>query len=144
MIKMNVYLNFALQSEEAFNFYKSVFGGEFISVSRFKDVPNLPGSEKMSEKELNGMMHIALQIGDNWLMATDAVESLGHKLVVGNNMYISLHPDTKEEGDRIFKALSEGGKVEMPMQDMFWGDYFGSFTDKYGVGWMINVAGKKH
>ncbi len=137
MTKMNVYLNFMGKTEEAFEFYRSIFGGEFEGgINRMKDVPGVtlkPGEE-------NAVMHIALKIGDNLLMGTDALESMGHSLTIGNNINISLHPDTKEEADRIFKALAEGGEVEMPIQDMFWGDYFGACADKYGVRWMINYT----
>lgn len=143
MIKVNVYLNFMGQSEEAFIFYKSVFGGEFTMIQRFKEVADLPGKEKMSEEDLNKVMHVALPVGDSVLMATDVLKGMGQSLTVGNNVSISLNPDTKEEADRIFTALSVGGKVGMPLQDMFWGGYFGSLTDKYGVQWMINVEFKK-
>ncbi|HET8837990.1 MAG TPA: VOC family protein, partial [Flavobacteriaceae bacterium] len=98
-----------------------------------------PGAEKMPEEEQNRTMHIALPIGkDTLLMASDIVPSAGHKLVKGNNMYVSLHPESKEEADRIFNGLSKGGEVEMPMEEQFWGDYFGSFIDKFGIGWMVN------
>ena len=85
-------------------------------------------------------MHIALPIGNDLLMASDIVPSMGHKLTVGNNNYISIFPESREEADRLFNGLSVGGAVEMPMQEQFWGDYFGSFTDKYGIGWMINYS----
>jgi PhnB protein len=139
MIKFNTYLNFAGNAEEAFGFYRSIFGGEFSSVVRFKDMPmagvNIP---KPAE---NKMMHIALPVGQNdILMASDALESLGQKLVPGNNVYISVHPDSKEEATRIFKALSAGGMVEMPIADQVWGDYYGSLKDKYGVLWMVNYS----
>ncbi|MDZ7332721.1 MAG: VOC family protein [candidate division KSB1 bacterium] len=137
MTKLNPYLNFPGNTEEAFNFYKSVFGGEFASVVRFKDLPmegvNIP------EEDANKIMHIALPIGkDQMLMATDALESLGYKLIQGNNVHISIHPDSKEEADRLFTALSDGGTIEMPISDQPWGDYYGSFKDKFGVHWMIN------
>jgi PhnB protein len=136
-IAMNPYLNFDGNSEEAFNFYKSVFGGDFAVVMRFGDNPQCG---EMAEEDKNRIMHIALPIdGGGMLMATDALESMGQKLNVGNNFYISLSPPTREDADRIFNGLSDGGKVEMPMADMFWG-YFGSFTDKFGVQWMLNVG----
>jgi PhnB protein len=136
MAKMNTYLNFAGNAEEAFNFYKSVFGGEFSSLVRFKDMPmkgvNIPKSDE------NKMMHIALPIGkENILMASDALESLGQKLVQGNNVYISIHMESKEDADRVYKALSAGGKIEMPIADMPWGDYYSSFRDKFGTQWMV-------
>lgn len=99
---------------------------------------NAPGTEGLSEEEKNRVMHIALRVGNDLLMASDIIPSMGHKLIVGNNNYISLFPDSREDADRIFNALSEGGVVEMPMEDQFWGDYFGSFVDKFGVNWMIN------
>jgi PhnB protein len=114
MTKLNTYLNFAGNTEEAFNFYKAVFGGEFTSVVRFKDMP-MQGVNIPREDE-NKVMHIGLPIGkDNVLMATDTLESLGQKLTQGNNVYISVHPENKEEADRIFNALSASGTIEMPL-----------------------------
>jgi PhnB protein len=137
MTKFNPYLNFAGNTEQAFNFYKSVFGGEFASVVRFKDVP-IEGMSIPKEAE-NKIMHIGLPIGKGqMLMGTDVLESLGHKLIPGNNVHISVHPDSKEEADRLFTALSKGGKVQMTMADQPWGDYYGNFQDKFGVHWMIN------
>ncbi len=138
MAKLNSYLNFDGTAEEAFNFYKSVFGGEFRGgVMRMGDAP---GTENLSDDEKKRVMHIALPIGNDLLMASDIVPSMGHKLTVGNNNYISIFPESREEADRLFNGLSIGGAVEMPMQEQFWGDYFGSFTDKYGIGWMINYS----
>ena len=136
MTKLNPYLTFDGNAEEAFNFYRSVFGGEFSSIVKFKDMP-IPGVQ-LAEADQEKVMHVGLPIGDELLMASDAMETLGQKVTPGNNLYISAHPDTKEEADRLFNALSEGGKVEMPIADQMWGDYYGSFTDKFGVGWMIN------
>ena len=139
MTKLNVYLNFAGNTEEVFNFYKSVFGGELTPIVRFKDMP-MEGVNIPKEDE-NKVMHVGLPIGkDQMIMATDTLESLGQKLVQGNNVYISIHPDNKEEADRIFNALSNGGKIEMPIADQPWGDYYGSFTDKFGVKWMVNYS----
>lgn len=139
MKSINPYLNFPGNTEEAFNFYKKVFGGDFIGgVIRFKDAP---GSEDLNEKDKSKVMHIALPMGKgNMLMATDALESMGFKIKFGNNFYISIITDSKEEADKIFNGLSEGGKVEVPMKDEFWGDYFGMITDKFGVQWMINYT----
>ena len=135
-MKVNPYLNFDGQAEEAFIFYKSVFGGEFTGNMKMKDAP---GTENLTESEKTRTMHISLPIGkDNLLMGSDILPSMGHKLTKGNNNYISLHPDSKAEADRLFNGLSEGGVIEMPMSDQFWGDYFGSFFDKFGIGWMIN------
>ncbi|RJR27891.1 VOC family protein [candidate division WWE3 bacterium] len=141
MLKINPYLNFNGNTEEAFNFYKSVFGGEFSSLMRYKDMPQ--GEEKMPGDEAERIMHISLPIGNNAvLMGSDISEARGMTLVVGNNNYISLAPDSVEEGQRLFNELSAGGKIEMPFAKMFWGDYFASFADKYGVLWMVNVAGE--
>lgn len=138
-MKVNTYLNFAGNTEEAFEFYKSVFGGEFSSVVRFKDMP-MEGVA-IPEADQDKLMHIGLPLGeDNLLMATDALESLGQQLVQGNNVYISVHPDSREEADRIFNALSQGADVEMPIADQMWGDYYGSLKDKFGIGWMVNYA----
>jgi len=138
MTKLNTYLNFAGNTEEAFNFYKSVFGGEFAAVIRFKDMP-MEGV-KLSEADANKIMHIGLPIGQEMLMGTDALESMGFKLVQGNNSYIMVGVDSKDEADRIFNALSAGGKVEMAMADQPWGDYYGSFWDKFGIGWMVDYT----
>jgi len=137
-MKINTYLNFAGNAEEAFNFYKSVFGGEFSSMVRFKDMP-MEGVKILKEDE-DKIMHIALSIGNNTLMATDAPESMGFKLNFGNNTYISIHPDSKEEANMIFNALSAGGEIEMQIADQPWGDYYGSFKDKFGVHWMVNYT----
>ncbi|HUR98447.1 MAG TPA: VOC family protein [Pyrinomonadaceae bacterium] len=136
-IQMNPYLNFNGNTEDAFNFYKSVFGGDFAVVMRFKDNPQCG---EMSEDDKQRIMHVALPVsGGGVLMGTDSLESLGQKLTVGNNFSISLSPESREEADRIFGALSEGGKVEVAPTEMFWG-YFGCFTDKFGVQWMLNVG----
>ncbi|MDP4011884.1 MAG: VOC family protein [Candidatus Roizmanbacteria bacterium] len=144
MASTSTYLNFARNTEEAFNFYKSVFGGEFVGgIHRFSEVPPQPGQPPMAEADKNLVMHIALSIlGGHMLMGTDAPESMGFKLNQGNNVYISLHPDTRVETDTLFAALSAGGKVEMALQDMFWGDYYGSCTDKFGIQWMFNFSKK--
>ncbi len=138
MTRLNSYLNFQGNTEEAFNFYKSVFGGEFTGIMRFKDVEDLPGKEHLSEKDLNGIMNVTLPVGDNILMGTDSLESMGQHLKEGNNVSLSLHPDNKEEADRLYKELSKGGQSTMPMMDMFWGDYWGMLTDKFGIQWMVN------
>ncbi|WP_215223950.1 VOC family protein [Echinicola shivajiensis] len=135
-MQVNPYLNFDGTAEEAFKFYKSVFGGEFITHIRMNEAPD---SEKLSKDEQSRTMHISLPIGpDTILMASDILPSMGHSLKQGNNSYISLHPKSKEEADRLFNGLSKDGTIEMPMEDQFWGDYFGSFVDKFGIHWMIN------
>lgn len=137
MAKMNPYLNFDGKTEEAFNFYKSVFGTEFEGpIHRMGDAP---GCENLPAEEKNRVMHVSLPIGGgDTLMASDTVPSMGHKLTMGNNNYVSLHPSSKEEADKLFNGLSAGGKIEMPLEDTFWGAYFGSFEDRFGVHWMIN------
>ncbi|MCR4264524.1 MAG: VOC family protein [Candidatus Roizmanbacteria bacterium] len=141
MITINPYLNFNGKTEEAFNFYKSVFGGEFTGLQRFRDLPK--SEQSMPENEGDRIMHISLAIGKgNMLMGTDISEGMGMKLTTGNNVHLSLHPETKEEAERLFKELSAGGKVEMPFEKMFWDDYFGSFADKFGVQWMVNFKEK--
>jgi len=145
MAKVSTYLNFVRETEEAFNFYKSVFGTEFDGdgISRMGEVPQ-EGHNEISEEDKNLVMHVSLPIlGGHRLMGTDAPESMGFKLNQGNNVYINLEPDTREETDKLFKALSEGGKVEMELQEMFWGDYFGSLVDKFGVRWMFNCSNKE-
>jgi PhnB protein len=137
MTKLNVYLNFTGNAEEAFKFYRSVFGGEFRSVIRFKEMP-VPGMT-VPKKDENKLMHIALPIGqDDMLMASDVLELPEHKLAVGNNVTLSILPDSKEAAEKIFKALSAGGNIEMPLANQVWGDYYGSFTDKFGVRWMVD------
>lgn len=144
MARTNTYLNFAGTTETAFNFYRTIFGGEFVGgVARFADAPQAPGSPPISDADKKLVMHIALPItGGHMLMGTDAPESLGFKVNVGNNVHLSLEPDTRPETERLFKGLSEGGKVSMPLQDMFWGAYYGSCTDKFGVQWMVNCMNK--
>lgn len=140
MAKMNPYLNFDGTAEEAFNFYKSVFGGEFLMVSKMSDTAH---AGQLPENEKNRIMHIALSIGSNLLMASDILPSAGHKLQEGNNSYICLDTESREEADRLFNGLSAGGYVEMPMEDMFWGAYFGSFKDRFGTMWMISFDAKQ-
>ncbi len=145
MARTSIYLNFPRSTEEAFNFYKSVFGTEFIGeINRMADVPAGEGNPPLVEQDKNLVMHVALPIlGGLILMGTDAPESMGFKVNYGNNVFINLEPDTRTETDKLFKALSEGGKVGMNLQEMFWGDYFGSCTDKFGVQWMFNCSSKE-
>ena len=142
MEAVNIYLNFNGNTEEAFNFYRSVFGGDFPMVMRMKDVP---GDEEIPEELQDKIMHIGLKIGPNtYLMGSDAIESMGPKITFGNNSHIYLQCSTKEEADELFKKLSVDGKIEMPMADQFWGDYFGNFTDKFGVNWMISKESESY
>jgi PhnB protein len=145
MARVSTYLNFPRTTEEAFNFYKSIFGGEFEGgIHRFSEVPQEPGTPPTAEADKNLVMHIALPIlGGHMLMGTDAPESMGFTVKHGNSIYINLEPDTRAETKKLFDALSADGKVEMALQEMFWGDYFGSCTDKYGVQWMFNCASKQ-
>lgn len=141
MNTMHPYLNFDGQAEEAFNFYKSVFGGEFLMLQKMGDAPD---ADKIPDNEKNRVMHVALPINEHTiLMASDCLPSAGHVLKKGNNMYISINTDSREEADRLFYGLSADGEIEMPMDDMFWGDYFGCFTDKFGIQWMVNFGSYK-
>ncbi|WP_423128637.1 VOC family protein [Gaoshiqia sp. Z1-71] len=144
MATVSTYLNFSRNTEDAFNFYKSVFGTEFNGqgIMRFKDIPP-EACPPLPEEDKNLVMHVSLPIlGGHVLMGTDAPESMGFKLSMGNHVYINLQPDTREETRRLFKALSAGGTVEQELQDMFWGDYYGSCKDKFGVQWMFNCDEK--
>lgn len=139
MSTINPYINFNGNAEEAFNFYKSVFGGEFSYFFRFKDMPE---AGEVAEADKDKLMHISLPIGNgSILMASDIVESTDQKPATGNNISVYYEAESKEEADRIFNALSDGGKILMPIQDMFWGDYFGNFIDKFDIRWMISFPG---
>jgi PhnB protein len=135
MAQINPHVNFNGNAEEAFTFYKSVFGGEFTKIIRFKDLasPEFP----VAENEANKIMHIALPVGKNFLMANDVPEILGRVNENENRSKILISAESKEEADHIFKGLSEGGKIEMPIADSPWGSYFGMFRDKYGIEWMV-------
>lgn len=139
MAKVSIYLNFMGNTEEAFNFYKTVFKTEFVSpIARMKDIPLSPGDPQIPEKEANAILNIALPIlGGTVIMGTDMLESMGHKLRIGNNITINLEPDSREETERLFKALSEEGSEIAPLHDMFWG-YWGTCLDKFGIRWMFN------
>lgn len=145
MARTSTYLNFSRNTEEVFNFYKTVFGGDFVDgkINRFGEIPVTEGMSPISEDDKNLVMHVALPIlGGHLLMGTDAPESMGFKVIKGNNVYISIHPDSRLESDVLFAKLSVGGVVEMSMQDMFWGDYYGSLTDQFGIKWMVNYSAK--
>jgi PhnB protein len=145
LASVSTYLNFQGQTEEAFTFYKSVFGGEFTGeISRFGDMPPEEGQPELSEDEKNMVLNMGLVItGGHLLMGSDVPPSMGYPFVMGTNVYTCLTPDSRTEADRLFAALSEGGEVEMAMSEMFWGDYFGSFKDKFGVQWMITTSSKE-
>lgn len=137
MKNINIYLNFNGNTEEAFNFYKSVFGGDFAMIQRFSQVP---GIENLSPSDKEKIMHISLPIWNFILMWTDAVESLWQKVNMWDNFSISLHPESKEEADKIFWLLSDWWKVQVELQDMYWWAYFGMLTDRFWVQWMFNYA----
>ena len=146
MARVSTYLNFSNNTEEAFNFYKSVFGTEIGEggIARFGDIPNSDGAPPIPEKDKNLVMHIELPIlGGHVLMGTDAPESMGFNLNFGNNVHINLEPDTRTETKKLFDGLSAGGRVDMPLEQMFWGALFGFFTDKFGVQWMVNYETKQ-
>ncbi|MGI8893651.1 MAG: VOC family protein [Bacteroidia bacterium] len=139
MTTVNVYLTFNGNSREAFDFYKSVFGGEFSYVGTIGEIPPQEGMPEVPESEKNKIMHISLPISkETSLMGSDAGGEWAPKVVEGNNFSISVNTDSNEEADRIFDKLSKGGKVTMPMDNTFWGSYFGMCTDKCGINWMVS------
>ena len=142
MARVTTYLNFMGQSEEAFTFYRDLFGGEFIGpILRIGDMAPMPGGPQLSEDDLRKVMHMEVSILDGHvLMATDLLESMGHELKIGNNTTINLEPDTREETERIFNALCEGGSDIAPLADMPWGAYWGCVLDRFGVRWMFNYS----
>jgi len=143
MTTVNVYLTFDGNCEEVFHFYKSVFGGEFGYLGRFKEMPQTDGKE-MPESDGEKIMHVSLPISkETMLMGSDALEGFSPPLHKGNNFGISITTDSKEEADRLFNSLSTGGTVGMPMQNTFWGSYFGMFTDKFGINWMVSFSETK-
>jgi PhnB protein len=144
MATVSTYLNFKRSTEDAFNFYRKAFGTDFTGqVMRFGDMPPAPGQPPISDEDKKLIMHISLPIlAGHQIMGTDSPESMGFNLNQGNKVYINLEPDTRGETDRLFKALGEGGKVEMALAEQFWGDYFGSLTDRFGTQWMFNCRSK--
>lgn len=143
MASVNPYITFLGNCEEAFNYYKSVFGGEFGYVGRFSDMPD---AEKMPENERGNIMHISLPMSDGTvLMGSDTGGEWASQTLIGNNITLSLNAASKEEADNLHAKLSEGGNATMPMTQQFWGDYFGMCTDQFGINWMIsfNEQGKK-
>ncbi len=140
MAQINPHINFNGNAEEAFTFYKSVFGGEFAKIVRLKDIssPEYP----VAENDANKILHIALPIGNNFLTANDIPESMGRVSENENRSKISVSAKSREEADKIFNGLSEGGNIEMPMADSPWGSYFGMFRDKYGIEWMVEFDPK--
>ena len=142
MPKVSIYLNFQGKTEEAFNFYKSVFGTEFVGGIMYnRDIPPMPGMPELPENEKGMVRHVDLPIlGDVHIMGTDMLDSMGHKVIVGNNTTINLEPDSKEEVDRLYNALSQGGSDMMPPSDQFWGSYWGVCLDRFGIRWMFNYT----
>jgi PhnB protein len=139
-MKIHAYLNFEGGTEEAFRFYEKVLGGKLTEIHRFGSMPAQDGFELTPEQK-KFVMHVGLQLQDGqMIMASDMLPGMGPARVEGNNFSLSVHPDSREEADRVFKALAEGGTVTMPMADQFWGDYFGSLTDRFGVNWMVNYS----
>jgi PhnB protein len=140
MATVNPYITFLGNCEEAFNHYKSVFGGEFSIINRFSEMPPQEGME-LPKEALNKIMHITLPISDETLlMGSDTGGEWAAKTVVGNNITISITADSKEQADHFFNSLSEGGRVNMPMDKTFWGSYFGMCTDKFDINWMISFG----
>jgi PhnB protein len=138
MVTVNPYLTFNGNCEEAFNFYKSVFGGEFPYLGRFKEMPPMDGQE-VPESEGEKIMHVSLPISkETTLMGSDTSEAFGQAAKQGDNIAISINTDSEAEAEKLFNGLSEGGKVSMPLNKTFWGAYFGMFTDKFGIHWMVN------
>lgn len=145
MANVSTYLNFGKSTEEAFNFYKSVFGGEFSGggIARFGDFPAPEGMPPLAEEDKNLIMHIELPIlGGHVLMGSDAPASMGHQVNIGNNVHIMLSPDSRDETIRLFNQLSANGVVIMPLQDMFWGAFYGNCVDQFGIQWMFNFNEK--
>ena len=141
--KLNPYLNFDGNCEAAFNHYKKVFGGKFAGrgVMRFGDIQTSEAMPPLAEEHKNRVMHVSLPIGNELLMGSDTMPGFANRpFQNGDNTYVCIHPDSRQEADRLFKELADGGEVEMPMEDMFWGDYFGSFRDRFGILWMINFS----
>ncbi|HEU4788077.1 MAG TPA: VOC family protein [Flavobacterium sp.] len=141
MALINPHINFNGNAEEAFNFYKSVFGGEFVRIIRFKDISS--AEYPVPENEANKIMHIALPIGVNILMGNDVPESMGPVNENENRSKISISAESREEADKLFNGLSAGGNVEYPIDDSPWGSNFGMFRDKYGIEWMVDFDPKR-
>ena len=140
MASVSTYLNFERSTEDAFNLYRSVFGTDLSTpIARFGDIPPQPGQPPIAEADKKLVLHVALPIlGGHVLMGTDAPKSMGFSLTPGNTVTINLEPDTRAEADRIFAALADRGKVDMPLRQQFWGAYHGMVSDKFGIRWMFN------
>lgn len=139
MASVNVYLNFNGNCEEAFTFYKSVFGGEYPYIGRFKEMPPQEGVPPLPKDMEDKIMHVSLQISkETSIMGSDTGGEWASSYKQGNNFSISINAESKEEADKLFNGLSSGGTITMPMNKTFWGDYFGMFTDKFGINWMVS------
>lgn len=144
MATVSTYLTFNGNCEEAFNFYKSVLGGEFTYIGRFGEMPPQEGMPPMDEADRNKIMHVGLPIGNTVLMGSDTGGDWASSFIQGNNFSVSVNAENKTEADRLFNGLSVGGQVTMPMADTFWGSYFGMFTDKFGINWMVSFETQQH
>ncbi len=139
-MQIHPYLNFDGKTEEAFRFYEKALGGKLTEIHRFGSMPQQEGFELTPEQKAL-VLHVALQLPDGeMIMASDMIAGMGPARVEGNNISISVHPGSKQEADRVFNALAEGGTITMPIADQFWGDYFGSLTDRFGINWMVNYS----
>jgi PhnB protein len=135
MRSISPYLNFNGTTEEAFDFYRSVFGGEFSAKTRYRDMPD---GDKLPENEKDRIMHMALPLKNGALYGSDSLDSRGPRITAGNSVYIMIAPESEEEARNIYEALSAGGEIEMALSKMFWGDLYASFKDRYGIWWMID------
>jgi PhnB protein len=139
-MKIHPYLNFDNKTEEAFRFYEKALGGKLTEIHRFGSMPTQDGFELTAEQKAL-VMHVGLALPDGqMIMASDTLAGMGPGRVEGNNISISVHPDSRQEADRVFNALAQGGTITMPIADQFWGDYFGSLTDRFGINWMVNYS----
>lgn len=139
-MKIHPYLNFGNRTEEAFRFYEKALGGKLTEIHRFGSMPPQAGVTLTPEQKAL-VLHVGLELPDGQLiMASDSIAGMGPARVEGNNISISVHPDSKQDADRIFGALAQGGTITMPIADQFWGDYFGSLTDRFGINWMVNYS----
>ena len=139
-MKLHAYLNFDNQAEEALRFYEQVLGGTLTDIHRFGSMPPQEGFELTPEQKAL-VMHVGLELPDGqMLMASDTLAGMGPGRVNGNNISLSVHPDSRQDADRMFNALAQGGEITMPLADQFWGDYFGSLRDRFGINWMVNYS----
>lgn len=139
-MKIHPYVNFEGKAEEAFRFYEKVLGGKLSEIHRFGSMPS-DGTFELTPQQKDLVLHVALELpGGQMIMASDMIAGMGPARVEGNNFSISIHPASKAEADRVFNALAEGGTITMPLADQFWGDYFGSLTDRFGINWMVNCS----